>query len=73
MMSNERQRQASINLVVAKYNLENRQKEKQRKPLQNKQIKITNTYLKRLRVRVDHATRTYYLEFSPNGQMKKSN
>ena len=47
MMSNERQRQASIPVVVAKDNLENIQKKKGY-PLQNKQIKIINTYLKRL-------------------------
>ena len=58
MMSNERQRQVSTPMVVAKDNLTKGY------PFQIKK-KIINTYLKRLTHTTDYAARTQCLEFSP--------
>ena len=79
MMSNERQRQASTPVVVAKDNLKNRQKQKVTlcKTKQQKTKIQNNKYLPLMaspcngRIGRNHSARTQRLEFSPNGRMKK--
>ena len=79
MMSNERQRQVSKPLVVAKDNLKNRQKQmvalcktkQQNMKRQNNQFLPETAYPYNEWVGVDQAARTQCLEFSLNGRMKR--
>ena len=70
MMSNERRRQASIPVMVAKENLKNRQKQKVtlcKQKEQNNQYLPETIYPYNREVGVDYVA----LEFCPNGWMKK--
>ena len=79
MMSNERRRQTSTPVVVAKDNLKNREKQKvtlcktkqEKTKIQNNKCLPLTASPCNGRIGVDHSTRTQCLEFSPNGRMKK--